>query len=183
MDYDNMLRDIAIARKVIADSYLEVVASNRQLLCEIYCLTSFDQTFYLQIYESDKYILLYAKPYLHTPCGISSVSEPFSTILKAERHAAYRGDFYCGLKYLSKDDAIIKQLIACLPIETEVISERGITLDGITTLVISHITEIPKFLYFRNEAMFKMNDYSLDDAHFLHNLYLQIEGIIGNLRK
>lgn len=153
-------------------------------MCEIYCLTSFfDQTFYLQIYEGDKYILLYAKPYLHTPYGISSVSESFSTIVEAERHIAYRGDIYFGYKYLSKDNVTINQLIACLPTKTEVIEECGITLDGITTLVISHIAEIPCILYFRNEVEFKMNDYSPENAHFLYNLYLHIEGIIGNLRE
>jgi len=184
MDYADMLRDIAIARRAIDESRLDMVASNKRLLCEVYCLTSFsDQTFYLQIYDGDKYILLYSKPYLHTPYGISSVSGSFSAISEADRHIAYRGDIYCGLKYLPKDDAIIDRLISCLPTETEVIAGSGIVLDGITTLVISHITETPNILYFRNEAKFKLNGYSPEDTRFLHDLYLHIEGIIGNLHE
>ena len=182
MDYVDMLRDISIARNLLDDSYLNVIVSDQKLICEILCIPSFpDQAFYLQIYDGDKYSLLYAKSYLQTPCGISSVSDSFSTIAEADRHVAYRGDVYCGLIHLPKEDEIVNRLIACLPAQTEVIPERGITLDGVTTLVISHISEISNALYFRNEAEFVINDYTSENVHFLHNLYLHIQGIIGNL--
>lgn len=63
-----LLQDMAIARKAIADSLLDVTVSCKNLICEVYCLTSFsDQTFYVQVYDDKEYILLFAKPFLHTP--------------------------------------------------------------------------------------------------------------------
>lgn len=184
MDYKRTLQDVAIARKAIADSQLDVVTSSQRLLCEVYCLTSFsNQTFFLQVYEGEQYILLFVKPYLHTPLGISSVSVPFSTIVESEKHIAYRGDIYCSIKHVSKKDVTINTLKACLPTANEIVKEPGITIDGITTLVINHIPNEPVTLYFRNEAEFTNNTYTSENAQFLHNLYAHIEAIIGNLRR
>lgn len=184
MNYNRTLQDIAIARKAIADSQLDIVTVNQRLLCEVYCLTSFsNQTFFLQVYDGEQYILLFAKPYFHTPLGISSVSVPFSTIVESEKHIAYRGDIYCGIKHVSKKNVTINTLRACLPRVTEIMKEPGITIDGITTLVINHISNEPATLYFRNEAEFVINTYTSENVQFLHNLYEHIEAIIGNLRR
>lgn len=152
------------------------------MICEVYCLTSFsDQTFYVQVYDDREYILLFAKPFLHTPHGISSVSVPFSTIVEAEKHQAFCGDIYCGLKRVPKSDATINMLKDCLPTTSEIVPEPGITIDGITTIVINHCSSKPLVLYFRNESAFDLNSYSPENVHFLLNLYAHIEKKIGNL--
>lgn len=85
--------------------------------------------------------------------------------------------------FLSQKDMTINTLKACLPKATEIVKEPDITIDGITTLVINHISDEPVTLYFRNEAEFAINTYTSENAQFLHNLYAHIEAIMGNLRR
>lgn len=181
MNYKDCLNDISIAKQALSESLLDVTVPSSNLICEVYCLTSFDQTFYLQVYDGEQYALLFAKPFFHTPHGISSCAVPFSTIVEAEKHPAYRGDIYCGIKLLPKNDNTIITLKRCLPTVTEVLPESMITIDGNTTLIINHLTKDPVTLYFRNEEPFQVNSYSPEAGHFLHELYLHIQSIIGNL--
>lgn len=181
MNYTDCLSDISIARRALSESLLDVTTPSSKLICEIYCLTSFDQTFYLQVYDGEQYTLLFAKPFFHTPHGLSSCAVPFSTTVEAEKHPAYRGDIYCGMKLLPKSDEVITTLKKYLPTVTEVLPESRITLDGNTTLIINHLAKDPVTLYFRNEEPFQANSYSPDEEHFLHGLYLHIQSIIGNL--
>lgn len=181
MDYKECLYDISIAKNALSQSLLDVTVTSRNMICEVYCLTSFHQTFYLQVYDGDQYTLLFVKPFFHTPQGIISCSDPFSTIVEAEKHPAYRGDIYCGIKLLPKSNTIINTLKNCLPSFTEILPESKITIDGTTTLIINHKTTEPTTLYFRNEEIFQMNSYSPEEAHFLHDLFLHLEPIIGNL--
>lgn len=181
MNYTDCLSDISIARRALSESLLDVIVPSSCLVCEVYCLTSFDQTFYLQLYGGDQYTLLFAKPFLRTHHGLSSCSASFRSVVKAERLPAYRGDIYCGMKILPKNDETISMLQRCLPTDTEVLPESRITIDGNTTLIINHLAKDPVSLYFRNEESFQENSYSPDEEHFLHELYLHIQSIIGNL--
>jgi len=181
MDYKECLHDISIAKNALSQSLLDVTVPSSRIICELYCLTSFHQTFYLQIYDGDQYTLLFAKPFFRTPYGISSCAVPFSTIIDAEKHPAYRGDIYCGIKLLPKNNTIINTLKYCLPSVTEILPESRIAIDGTTTLIINHIPTEPTTLYFRNEETFQRNSYSPDGAHFLHDLFLHMEPIIGKL--
>ena len=181
MDYRECLNDISIAKRALSESLLDVTVPSSNLICEVYCLTSFDQTFYLQVYDGEQYTLLFAKPFFHTHYGLSSCAVPFSTIVEAEIHPAYRGDIYCGMKLLPKNNVTICTLKKCLPTVTEVLPESMITIDGNTTLIINHRTNTPVTLYFRNEESFLSNSFSPEEEHFLHELYLHIESIIGNL--
>ena len=182
MEYERILEDMSIAKKAITDSLLDVAISQKSLLCELYCVTSFsDQSFYVQVYDGDQYVLLFAKPILHTPLGISSVSVPFSTIIEAEKHLAFRGDIYCGLKRISSENATINTLIRCLPTTSEFTSKSCIAIDGITTVLINHCLPEPAVLYYRNEESFNLNSYTIEDADFLHKLYAYVQEIIGNL--
>ena len=181
MDYKECLYDISIAKDALSQSLLDVTVSSSRIICEVYCLTSFQKTFYLQVYDGDQYTLLFVKPFFRTPQGLSSWSVPFSTIIEAEKHPAYCGDIYCGIKLLPKSNTIINTLKHCLPSITEILPESRITIDGTTTLIINHKTTEPTTLYFRNEETFQRNSYSPEEAHFLHDLFLQLEPIIGNL--
>ena len=181
MYYKDCLSDISIAKQALSESLLDVTVPSSNLICEVYCLTSFDQTFYLQIYDGEQYTLLFTKPFLRTHHGLSSCSASFHSILKAEKLPAYRGDIYCGMKLLPKNNETICTLKKCLPTVTEVLPESMITIDGNTTLIINHLTKDPVTLYFRNEESFLTNSYSPEEEHFLHELYLHIEAIIGNL--
>ena len=181
MIYKDCLNDISIAKQALSESLLDVTVPSNSLIFEVYCLTSFNQTFYLQVYDGEQYTLLFAKPLLRTHHGLSSSSASFRSVVKAENHPAYRGDIYCGMKLLPKNNETISTLIKCLPAITEVLPESTITIDGNTTLIINHISNEPATLYFRNEASFEINAYFEEDARFLHNLYLHIEDLIGNL--
>ena len=181
MNYKDCLSDISIAKQALSDSLLDVTVSCSNLICEVYCLTSFDQTFYLQGYDGEQYTLLFAKPFFHTHHGLSSCAVPFSTIVEAEKHPGYRGDIYCGMKLLPKNNETICTLKKCLPTVTEILPESMITIDGNTTLIINHLTKDPVTLYFRNEELFHANSYPPEEEHFLHDLHMHIESIIGNL--
>ena len=181
MDYKECLNDIAIAKRALSESLLDVTVPSSKLICELYCLTSFDQTFYLQIYDGDQYTILFAKPFFRTHHGLSSCSVPFSIITEAEKHPAYRGDIYCGMKLLPNSDETINTIKKCLPTVTEILPESRITIDGQTTLIINYLLEEPVVLYFRNEETFLMNSYSPEEVCFLHNIFLHVETIIGNL--
>lgn len=181
MNYKDCLGDMSIAKQALSESLLDVTVPSSSLICEVYSLTSFDQTFYIQVYDGEQYTLLFAKPFFRTPHGLSSCAVPFATIVEAEKHPAYRGDIYCGMKLLPKYNGTICALIKCLPTVTEVLPESLITIDGNTTLIINHLAKDPVTLYFRNEESFLANSYSPEEEHFLHELYLHIESIIGNL--
>ena len=179
MTFESIKEDIAIAEKALKESKLYVAVSGYELLCEVYCLTSFHwQSFYLRIFDGDEYILQYAKPYIKNYYQDEIVSVPFKYALKAESHVACDGKIICGLKNVKKDNSTINTLLDCLPV-TEEIHDRLMT-DGTLTAVINRKTTPPIALCFKTGESFSENSYTKENTEFLHDLFLKIEEIIGN---
>ena len=63
MDYKECLYDISFAKNSLSHSLLDITVPSSNIICEIYCLAAFHQTFYLQLYDGDHYTLLFAKPF------------------------------------------------------------------------------------------------------------------------
>lgn len=181
MTYEEIKGDILIADTTLTNSKLDIVVKDLELLCEVYCLTSFHwQSFYLRIYDGEEYTLQYAKPYIKDFRGLESTSASFNDVLQAESHTACEGKIICGIKKVEKTNSIINRLLECLPLKDEIHSDIGIMIDGITTLIINRNTTPETVLYFRSEEEFSLNKYSKEDVDFLYNLHENIGSIIGN---
>ena len=175
--------DIAIAEKSMAELKLDTVVSELDLLCEIYCLTPFNwQSFYLKVFDGEEYTLLYAKPYYKDFLGNESVSTSFGMTLEAENHPTCRGKIFCGIKKLCKDNTTVNKILDCLPKKNVSDANRGVCIDGITTMIVNNKMNPSTSLYFRTGAKFLRNSYTQEQVDFLENLHSHIEEIIGNLR-
>ena len=84
---------------------------------------------------------------------------------------------------MSKDDPTIVNLLNCLPEIDEIHKSSKITLDGVSTVLINRTKSTPSILYFRNEENFHINKYTNEESTFLHNLFIHIEKLIGNLKQ
>ena len=181
MDYKYCFDDILIAQQAINDSLLLYAVVDDELLCDIYCIPSHNhQAFYVQVYRGDKFTLLFAKTHIVDHLGLDCVMYTFEDALKADKHIAYRGDIYCGMKQIPLSDKTMSLLLQSLPIHNELIS-GGIIIDGVTTLIRNHQHEPPIVLGYRDAAAITANPLSDEQKDFLDDLYLHIEQIIGNL--
>lgn len=104
----------------------------------------------------------------------------FKDCVKAQNHNGSVGKIICGIKRLSKNNVIIKELLSCLPLKTEW-QKRFIMIDGEHTIVRNHLQEETKLLSYSSNAQFTENAYSEDQKVFLENLFLHMEEIIGNI--
>lgn len=183
MTYEEAMQDISIAQKALADAKLDMVVSDDDLLCEVYCVTPFHwQTFYLRVYDNNnKYTLLYAKPYVKNLLGSEIISVSFQDILKVKNHPACEGKIICGIKKFRKDNQTIVSLVNCLPLAEEIHKEPLLAIDGITTVIINKTSVPEKTLFFTSEEKeFCNNSYSEESVEFLNNLCVHIEKLIGN---
>lgn len=183
MGYHFYIRDMEIAKKAISDSKLNVAVKDLPLLCEVYCQTSIGhQSFYLQLFGGEHFVLLYAKPYYADRFGCRSVSGSFERILSADQHPAAKGDIYCGIQRLPKDEFTIRMLLQCLPKENEWIPWPSNMLDGVITIVRNHTVQPPCLLGFYGAEVIEKNAYSKEEKDFLDDLHLAVEAIIGDLK-
>ena len=182
MDITRYDADIAIAQLALKKSLLDTVVSNRQLLCEVYCIPSHqDQAFYVQIYDGDEYTLLYAKPYISDYTGLDIVMYEFGEAILADMHPARIGAIYCGIKHIPKDNKYISMLTDCLPLYNEFARPDGFIVDGVFTLIRNDRLSPPAVLAYKTPDSISVNQYSIGKKVFLENLHLHIESIIGNL--
>lgn len=182
MTYEEIKNDILIADTALTNSKLDIVVKELNLLCEVYCLTPFHwQSFYLRIFDGEQFTLQYVKPYIKDFRGLESISLSFNDVLQAESHVACEGKIVCGIKKVEKTNSTINRLLECLPFKEEIHSDRGIMIDGITTLIINrkNSQEIP--LFYRTNEKILNNSYSEATAGFLYNLHEHLEKIIGNI--
>lgn len=177
---EEIMKDITVAKEAITDLKLDVAVTGLNLLCEVYCLTPFHwQSFYLRIFDGEKYTLQYAKPYIRDFHGLECVSTTFKQVAEAELHPGCKGKIYCGIKKIDKDNATInKLLVDCLPQKDESNMSISLCIDGITTMIINHKKNPSTVLLFRNGEKLITNRYAQKEIDFLNNLYLRIEEII-----
>lgn len=180
--YEECIDDIVIAQVALEESLLVTTVQNRPLLCDVYCIPAHNhQSFYLQVYGGDEYTLLYAKTLISDFRGSDIVMYTFADAIKADKHIAFKGDIYCGLKNLSLSDATINQLLMCLPSIEENCLEEGIVIDGVRTVIGNHQHRPPVMLGFHDSYQITLNEMSQEQMDFMNDLYLYIERIIGNL--
>ena len=178
---EKCLGDIAIAQEALAQSKLPGTVSD-PLLCDVYCIPSHNhQAFYLQIYGGEEYTLLYAKTLITDFYGNRIVMYPFRDAQKADRHAARRGDIYCGMKKLRLDDPTITTLMACLPKEDIDEHPKGWIIDGVTTVIRDFRQGPPRILSYHTTEWLENVPYGEAEKQFLNDLFLHIEDIIGNI--
>lgn len=180
--YEECIDDIVIAQVALEESLLTTTVQNRPLLCDVYCIPSHNhQAFYLQVYGGDEYTLLYAKTLISDFRGSDIVMYTFADAIKADKHIAFKGDIYCGLKNLSLSDATINQLLMCLPSVEENCLEEGIVIDGVRTVIGNQQHRPPVMLGFHDSCQITLNKLTQEQIDFMDDLYLYIERIIGNL--
>lgn len=181
MKYSDIREDMLLAEIALEKSLLDRAVYGRELMCEVYCLTSFHwQSFYLRVYDGEQYLLQFAKPFWVGPTGLKSVSVSFGETAKADSHPAFRGDVYCGMKLVPKDDITINMLLRCLPKNDEV-EEPFFMIDGVTTVIVnSRETHMP-VLCFRQGKPFLLKSFTEEEASFLEDMHIRIEELIGNL--
>ena len=175
MECDFYIQDMAIARKALADSKLGYSAAGSPLLCEVYCYTSVGHpSFYLQVYDGVCYTLLYARPVLKLHLGVTSVSCTFQEVLAADKHPPNKGDIYCGVRKLPKENPAMRMLLNCLPEKDEIIPLPALMIDGVTTLICNHCHEKPSSLLYQNVKDIQKNTYSSEQLDFLDKLFLAV---------
>ena len=180
--YEKSMKDIAVARKALEQSLLPGAAANRPMLCEVYCIPPHNhQAFYLQVYGGSGYVLLYAKTLVSDFRGNNVVMYTFGEAVRADGSAVCRGDIYCGIKYLPPEEPTITRLLQCLPETEENCLEGGMVIDGVSTVIINAKTAPPAVLGYHNSRRIEKNPMTREQADFMDELYLRIEGIIGNL--
>lgn len=182
MNVNRSFEDMAIAKAALERSLLTTTVKNRPLLCEVYCIPAQNhQAFFLQIYGGEKYILLYAKPSIVRYDGGRNVILPFCAAIEADKHPGFKGDIYCGMKYLPKDDQTINTLLQCLPCREEERPGQGVYIDGTLTVVRNCNSDPPVTLAYYDAQQITVNALTPEQRIFLDDLYLHIEIIIGNL--
>ena len=183
MNYSDIRNDMLLAEAALKESKLDQAVSRLRLLCEVYCLTPFSwQTFYMRLYDGQRYTLQYAKPRIINPCGLCTVSTTFHSALKADAYPGSKGTVFGGIRQIAKNDPTIHSLVRCLPQKDE-LQEISTTIDGISTVIVNHTTTPSTALYFRNQNPFSINHYTDADAEFLHTLFIRMEELIGNLQE
>lgn len=174
------IQDIEIAQNALKESFIDVIVKERDLLCDVYCIPSHNhQAFYLQIYDGNEYALIFAKPCIQDAAGCI-VMYPFEWTIQANKHTVKKGDIYCGIKYIPKNNLTINKLIDCLPTMDEW-SSVDITIDGYTTIIRNYKLKDKPLLGYRNAKKIKHLQLSNKQIEFMDDLYIHIEDIIGNL--
>ncbi|MDD6175967.1 MAG: hypothetical protein PUC59_09465 [Firmicutes bacterium] len=180
--YEESMNDIVIAQSALEQSLLTGTVINRPMLCDAYCIPPHNhQAFYLQVYGGRAYTLLYAKPMISDCRGNGIVMYPFKDAVKADEYIACRGDICCGIRHLPLNDPTIIQLLQCLPKAEENCLEDGIIIDGACTVVRNNQLNPPVILGYHDGFQIKLNPMTQEQTGFLNDLYLHIEGVIGNL--
>ena len=181
MKYESYLSNIAAARAAIEQSMLNG-AVNGELLSDVYCIPSHNhQAFYAQVYGGEQYTLLYAKTLIADFFGRETVMHSFQNALRADKLTAHRGDILCGMKMLPLNDPFMEKRLSCLPSADEYYGEEGIVVDGVMTAIRSFLTGVPVTMAYHNAAQIKRTALAPAQKAFLDELYLHMEGVIGNL--
>lgn len=176
------LDDIALAQLAIEQYKLNEIVADRPLICELYSIPAHQhQSFYLQIFGGEHYTILYAKPYIQKYNGQAIAMYLFADALEANLHPAHKGGIYCGIKHLPAKDQFVEMLLTCLPRADEEAGLDRFVIDGVTTIVINHTEGGSCTLAFKLVEAIAVNQYTTEQKNFLDNLYLYVEGIIGNL--
>lgn len=182
MDITRYLDDIKIAQYALENSKLDTIVQGRTLLCEIYSIPAHQhQSFYAQIYDGEAYTILYAKPYISDYHGHNIAMCLFADAIKADKHPAKKGDIYCGIKHVPKDNKIVSMLTECLPKHDEIASVNGFIIDGVFTLIRNNQTVSPALLAYKTIDTISVNRYTDVQKAFLEDAYIYIESIIGNI--
>ena len=181
-DKKEYFEEIEIAEQKLQEQMLNNIVRDAKLVCDVYCVPSHNhQAFFCKLFENEKeYIILYAKTFIADRFGFHIAMYTFKDCVKAQNHNGSVGKIICGIKRLSKNNVIIKELLSCLPSKTEW-QKRVIMIDGEHTIVRNHLEEETKLLSYSSNAQFTENAYSEDQKVFLENLFLHIEDIIGNV--
>lgn len=174
--------EIEIVERKFQEQMLNDVVCDAKLICDVYCIPSHNhQAFFCKMFESEKeYIVLYAKTYIADRFGFHIAMYTFMDCVKAQNHIGSVGKIICGIKRLTKNNAIISELICCLPAKTEWL-KSVIMIDGEYTIIRNHLQEETRIISYSSDAQFLENDYTEVQRLFLENLFLHIEGIIGNV--
>lgn len=176
------LDDIALAQLAIEQYKLNEIVADRPLICELYSIPAHQhQSFYLQIFGGEHYTILYAKPYIQKYNGQAIAMYLFADALEANLHPAHKGGIYCGIKHLPAKDQFVEMLLTCLPRADEEAGLDRFVIDGVTTIVMNHTEAGSHTLAFKLVEAIAVNQYTTEKKNFLDNLYLYVEGIIGNL--
>ena len=180
-DKKDYFEEIEIAEQKLQEQMLNSIVCNAKLVCDVYCIPSHNyQAFFCKLFENEKdYIILYAKTFIADRFGFHIPCYTFKDCIKAQNHNGSVGKIICGMKRFSKNNAIIKEIIMCLPIKTE--WQKRAIIDGEHTVVRSYLQKDTKSLSYSSNAQFTENTYSEDQKVFLQNLFLHIENIIGNV--
>ena len=181
---DKYIKDIEIAKNALKETLISDIVKDKKLLCDVYCIPSHNhQAFYLQVYDREEYALIFAKSCIWNGISGCTVMYPFERTINADAHPAIKGDIYCGIKYVSRNNETIENLLECLPVNNECASVDGIVIDGCTTLIRNYqLSDTPLLVY---EDAENIKNLSLTDNQisFMNDLCIHIEKIIGNIGK
>jgi len=173
--------EIEIAEQQLQAQLLNDIVRDAKLICDVYCVPSHNhQAFFCKLFENEKeYIILYAKTFIADHFGFVAMYK-FKDCIKAQNSNGFVGKIVCGIKKLSTSNATIKELLDCLPQKIEW-QKRVAMLDGEHTVIRNHLQKETKVLSYYSTTVFSENDYSETQTIFLENLFVNIEGIIGNV--
>lgn len=180
---DEYIRDIEIAKNALKETLIGDVVKDRKLLCDVYCIHSHNhQAFYLQVYDGEEYTLIFAKSCIWDGVGGCVVMYPFEWTIKADAHPAVRGDIYCGIKYVTRSNQTLQNLMKCLPTNDEY-SSVGAYIDGCTTLIRNYQLSNMPLLEYKDAENINHLSLTNEQISFMDDLYIHIENIIGNIGK
>ena len=180
---DEYTRDIEIAKNALKETLIDDVVKDRKLLCDVYCIPSHNhQAFYLQVYDGEEYALIFAKSCIWNGVRGCVVMYPFEWTIKADAHPAARGNIYCGIKYVTRNDQTLQKLMKCLPTNDEY-SSVGAYIDGCTTLIRNYRLSNTPLLEYKDAENIKHLSLTSEQISFMDDLYIHIENIIGNIGK
>ena len=170
-------KEISIAKNAIKESLLYANILNKKSVCDIYCLCShFDYTSFVQIYaDNDSYFLLYARTSVSDYLGLESNCDSFESARQAEIHNGKVGKIICGMKKISKDRSIIKNILSVVPTVTEREATSGVILDGRFTYIKNHLKDTE--LFFCDAAKLKDNIFNKKQIDILNDLYTLITSV------
>ena len=181
---DEYIRDIEIAKNALKETHIGNVVKGRKLLCDVYCIPSHNhQAFYLQVYDGKEYALIFAKSCILDCISGCVVMYPFERTVNADTHPAIKGDIYCGIKHVSRNNQTIENLMKCLPANDECSSVDGTIIDGCTTLIRNYQLNDTPLLEYKDAENIKHLSLTDDQISFMNDLYIHIENIIGNIGK
>lgn len=174
--------EIEIAEQKLREQMLNSIVRDYKLVCDVYCVPSHNhQTFFFKLFENeDEYIVIYVKTLITDRLGFHIAMYTFEDCVRAQNHKDSKGKIICGIKRLTKNNAIIMELVSSLPTKTEWL-KRATVIDGEHTVIRNYLQEETRLLSYSSNTQFLENDYSEAQKLFLENLFLHIEGIIGNV--